>query len=204
MRCRRSWKSRAPRSSLPSQSCVKRWTGQRMRFLPSVPLVTHDAKPRARPPRASSIHCRTSSSDQLRGCGSLTLGLATSSRTSNAICVPWSCCRARRVPMECSVSVAEGLTVPMATMRASALEKESESTRVRRLSRYGGCWPLDVRMTRKHSLSAKIVELISAASLRLCESWCELSSRRSLPAQSTSVSTGRGGPLPPGGPPEER
>lgn len=48
--------------------------------------------------------------------------------------------------------------------------------------------PLEDLMTRKHSFSAKIVELISVASRRLRASCCVASSRRSLPAQSTSVS----------------
>lgn len=40
-----------------------------------------------------------------------------------------------KVPIECSVSFAAGLTVPMATTMASSLPKLSESTRVKRLSR---------------------------------------------------------------------
>mmetsp|Transcript_57613 Transcript_57613/g.160506 ORF Transcript_57613/g.160506 Transcript_57613/m.160506 type:complete len:248 (+) Transcript_57613:634-1377(+) len=111
----------------------------------------------------------------------------TSSLTSRA-CSPHSLKpqAIRKVATECSASLQPGATVATTCSFAPGLVKLSRKTRVRLLMRYGTCEAPDVS-ARAHSLSASKEELMSAPSRCLSAVCLAESSRRSLPAQSTST-----------------
>mmetsp|Transcript_2964 Transcript_2964/g.5525 ORF Transcript_2964/g.5525 Transcript_2964/m.5525 type:complete len:238 (-) Transcript_2964:253-966(-) len=112
--------------------------------------------------------------------------------SSTSFSVPTMVDTVFKVSIVCSVSVAFGAAVAMMLRSAESLSKDSLSTLVRRLLLYGmkvlGFSRIS-HLARMQFLRAQSELLISALSFWRALSWYKLSLRRSLPAQSMSVST---------------